>query len=154
MKNTINLLCLFALISFLMNGCRNRDSSAVENWPGGFILKPGKYSVSDTKQLITVWIDEEKLVRYSISNEYGKKLILSQERASAHSSWMFYFDKRGWLWFYSGDIGASVAKTNDAGEYQELPLIDQAELISEMPEEIYTRLPPSIQKKWKEFRKQ
>ncbi|MEZ5406028.1 MAG: hypothetical protein R3F23_07620 [Verrucomicrobiia bacterium] len=130
----------------LISNCRKSGSETIENWSGGLITKPGTYEPVGTKNTITVWIDEEQLVRYSIANAGGKVVIASTERPSVYSNWFAYFDFNGWLWFESGDIGVSVLRKDEDGIYEEIPIIDQEDLIRAMPEEFFKRLPQSTEK--------
>jgi len=124
------------------------------NWSGGLITKQGNYTLASSKQTVAVWVDKEHLVRYSITDAAGKTLFITSERASAYDKWLLFFDAKGWLWFESSDVGCSVAKKREDGSYQELPIVDEADLIREMPDEFFKRLPESTQKKWSVHRKQ
>lgn len=149
---TILLLSVLVLSSFLVSSCRKSGSGMIENWSGGLITKPGTYKLAGAGNTITVWIDKEHLVRYSIADAADKVVIASTERASTYSKWVVYFDSNGWLWFESSDIGTSVSKKNEDRTYQEISIIDQADLIRAMPEEFFKRLPKSTQKRWSQYR--
>jgi hypothetical protein len=146
------LLAVMFCFGFIFAGC---EKPVVDkNWRGGLITKVGTYKLASSQQTIAVHVDKEHLVRYSITDRGGKTLITSSERPSAYQNWCLFFDKKGWLWFHSSDIGDSVAKKQDDGSYREVQIVDDAELIGAMPDEFFNRLPGSIQKKWSIHRKQ
>jgi hypothetical protein len=145
-------LALIFCFGLLLTGCEKPVEES--NWGGGLIRKVGTYKLSSSQQTITVYVDKEHIVRYSILDRDGKTLIASTERPSAYQGWYAFFDKQGWLWFHSSDIGESVAQKEEDGSYKELPIVDDAALIRAMPEEFFNRLPESIRKKWSIHRKQ
>lgn len=136
---------MLVLSNCFVSGCRKPSSETIENWPGGLITKPGTYKLAGGKQVVTVWIDKEDLVRYSIS-EGGRAIFNSAERPSAYSTWFLYFDSNARLWFQSGDIGTFVAAKNDVGTYSQTGIVDQAELIHAMPQPFFQQLSELTQK--------
>jgi len=151
-SRVLPILAVSAMSLLFFFGCGKSDSKMKSNWKGGLLTEVGSYQRSSTGVLVNVWIDQEHLVRYSISAPGGRQLIRSSERASAYSKWIIYFDDNGWLWFDSSDIGSSVAKKSPDGTYQEVQISDQPDLIRMMPQEFFDRLPRSIQARWKDYR--
>ena len=116
----------------------------VENWAGGLVDKPGTYKLSESGQVLRVWIDEGKIVHYELQDNTGHVIFATKERASAFHRWAIFFDgQRGQIWFDSSDIGTSVATKAPDGNYSEIAVASDPSLIRAMPQELFGRLTSS-----------
>ncbi len=69
------------------------------------ITRPGTYRFGDLGLVLRVEVDVEGLVQYALTDNNGRSLAHSTERASTYSTWVFMIDDSRRLWFYSGDVG-------------------------------------------------
>lgn len=140
-------LAAFALAAVVI-GCGKTDSPVVQAWSGGLITRVGTYAVAPGSLVVTVWVDEERLLKYSIADGAGGRLFATTNRPSALANWFLHLDEANRLWVHSGDIGSSVVLGGAGGDCRELFLHDRPDLIRRMPEEFFERLPDGVRRKW------
>ena len=141
----------FSLLCLAILGCGQRGASVEPAI--GVITQPGTFHLSALDANLIVSIEGDGLVSYKVA-EKGGKILFHSQKASAYQRWGLYWeDATSRLWFSSSDIGTSVWRRDEAGNYKQLDVVDHLELIKEMPAKLFDHLPKSLQRRWAKHRK-
>lgn len=97
------------------------------------ITEFGEYSFASGVKIGVV--DNRGIVKYTLVDDKGNKLIESTDRASIFQKWMLVWDGSR-LWFSSSDIGSIVWIKGDNGKYISTEFYQNSKLLGKAPDSI------------------
>jgi len=134
-------------VSFFATG-RRQSYSPQQVQRGAPITRPGSYHYPDATNLV-VHIEPSgggHVVAYELLRN-GRTLLTNDRGASDFHRWSFTLDDQDRLWFYSADIGLSLW-TPVNGEWRETAVVDQIELVRQIPPESSLPVSTSAREHW------
>ena len=111
------------------------------------IAVTGTYKNSSRPEELEIWLDERAIVRYQVTDQNTKKILLSGTAGGNFSRWHFLWSADSRLWIYSGDLGC-VVWLPDNGSYKQVTLADDDELLRQMPTVFFEALPDALKQRW------
>ena len=94
--------------------------------------KPGVYHIIPADTTLSVGVDKNGIVRFTVSDANGNVVMQSDVNASAYSRWKIYCSKSRELWLNSRDIGIYVWVPQDDGRYKRAAAFD----LNKVPKEV------------------
>jgi len=119
------------------------------SWNGAIIDKLGSYRIERLEYIVHITKNDDAIIHYSVTDEFGTKIIESTEKASIFHRWCIFWDKQDKLWFWSSDIGGFFWEKDSFGKYKQHEIYSDGHF-KQMPLEVFRFLPSSLIRKLKE----
>jgi hypothetical protein len=147
----IRFKAAFLLGVVLLAGCdrsaRVGRASVEPSLTPGLIESAGTYKSSSRSEKLEIWLDDQAIVRYQVTDENSGKTLLSGNAGGNSSRWYFLWSADSRLWVYSGDLGC-VVWVPDGGTYTEISLADDDQMLRQMPLVFFEALPGTLKQRW------